>query len=146
MENERLTRDGTAEPVSRHHILRRKRGQGNVNFPCSADHEQDWQRYQLIYTPLYVMTMHTYILRPPTNPTSDQRRPDRGAPLALESYSAPTDMPEIPLSFTTTARHPRLLRYGCTPSPMRQRDALCCLAKTAGCAFTRAPINARVST
>ena len=41
----KLTRDGTAEPVSRGRILRRARGQGNVNFPCSADHEQDWQPY-----------------------------------------------------------------------------------------------------
>ena len=39
----RLTRDGTAEPVSRDQILRRERGQGNINFPRSADHEQDWQ-------------------------------------------------------------------------------------------------------
>ena len=39
----RLTRDGTAEPVSRDEILRRERGQGNINFPCSADHEQEWQ-------------------------------------------------------------------------------------------------------
>ena len=39
----RLTRDGTAEPVSRDKILRRARGQGNINFSCSADHEQDWQ-------------------------------------------------------------------------------------------------------
>ena len=45
MEMSRLTRDGTAEPVSRDQILRRERGQGNVNFPCSADHEQDWQPY-----------------------------------------------------------------------------------------------------
>ena len=41
----RLTRDGTAEPVSRDQILRHARGQGNVNFPCSADHEQDWRPY-----------------------------------------------------------------------------------------------------
>ena len=41
----RLTRDGTAEPVSRGQILRRVRGQGNIHFPCSADHEQDWQPY-----------------------------------------------------------------------------------------------------
>ena len=41
----RLTRDGTAEPVSRDQILRHARGQGNMNFPCSADHEQDWQPY-----------------------------------------------------------------------------------------------------
>ena len=39
----RLTRDGTAEPVSRDQILRHAQGQGNINFTCSADHEQDWQ-------------------------------------------------------------------------------------------------------
>ena len=43
--DERLTRDGTAEPVSRDQILRRERGQGNFHFPCSADHVQDWQPY-----------------------------------------------------------------------------------------------------
>ena len=41
----RLTRDGTAETVSRDHILRHERGQGNIFFPCLADHEQDWQPY-----------------------------------------------------------------------------------------------------
>ena len=41
----RLTRDGTAEPVSRDKILRREWGQGNVHFPCSADYVQDWQPY-----------------------------------------------------------------------------------------------------
>ena len=42
----RLTRDGTAEPASRNQILRHARGrQGNIHFPCSADHEQDWQPY-----------------------------------------------------------------------------------------------------
>ena len=44
-EMSRLTRDGTAEPVSRDQILRHARGQGNIIFPCSADHEQDWQPY-----------------------------------------------------------------------------------------------------
>ena len=39
----RLMRDGTAEPVSRDQILRHAWGQGNIHFPCSADHEQDWQ-------------------------------------------------------------------------------------------------------
>ena len=33
------------EPVSRDQILRRERGQGNINFPCSGDHVQDWQPY-----------------------------------------------------------------------------------------------------
>ena len=41
----RLTQDGTAEPVSRDQILRRERGQGNIHFPCSAGHLQDWQPY-----------------------------------------------------------------------------------------------------
>ena len=41
----RLTRDGTAEPVSRDQILRHARGQGNIIFSCSADHKQDWQPY-----------------------------------------------------------------------------------------------------
>ena len=41
----RLTRDGTAERVSRDQILRHVRGQGNCDVPCSADHEQDWQLY-----------------------------------------------------------------------------------------------------
>ena len=41
----RLTRDGAAEPISRDEILRHARGQGNINFLCSADHEQDWQPY-----------------------------------------------------------------------------------------------------
>ena len=41
----RLTRNGTAEPVSRDQILRRERGQGNINFPFPADHVQDWQPY-----------------------------------------------------------------------------------------------------
>ena len=45
LEMSRLTRDGTPETVSRDQILRHERGQGNINFPCSADHEQDWQPY-----------------------------------------------------------------------------------------------------
>ena len=50
----RLTRDGTAEPVSRDQILRRVRGQG------SADHEQDWQPYPVDSYSCY-MRDHTYI-------------------------------------------------------------------------------------
>ena len=45
METSRLTRDGTAEIFSRDQVLRRERGQGNINIPCSADHEQDGQSY-----------------------------------------------------------------------------------------------------
>ena len=57
----RLTRDGAAEPVSRDQILRRERGQGNINFPCSADHEQNWQPYPFDpYSELNVIMMHTH--------------------------------------------------------------------------------------
>ena len=56
----RLTRDGTAEPVSRDQILRHARGQGNIKFPCSADHEQDWQPYPVdLYSA--ICDDHTYI-------------------------------------------------------------------------------------
>ena len=59
----RLTRDGTTEPVSRDQILRRERGQGNIHFPCSAHHEQDWQPYPVDpYYFLYVMTIHIILL------------------------------------------------------------------------------------
>ena len=55
----RLTRDGTAEPISRDQILRHVRGQRNIHFPYLADHEQDWQPYPVDL--LYVMTIYTYI-------------------------------------------------------------------------------------
>ena len=64
----RLTRDGTAESVSRGQILRHARGQENIHFPCSADHEQDWQPYPVdpysaicddhIYIHTYTNTIH----------------------------------------------------------------------------------------
>ena len=47
VENEQaVTRDGTAEPVLRDQILRREQEQGNKK-KCPADHEQDWQLYQV---------------------------------------------------------------------------------------------------
>ena len=60
MEMNRLTRDGTAEPVSRDQILRRQSGQGNIHFPCSADHEQDWQPYPDIS----LLLLYVIIIRP----------------------------------------------------------------------------------
>ena len=60
MEMSRLTRGGTAEPVSLDQILRRERGQGNFKFPFSADHVQDWQPYPVDpYS--CCMCDHTYI-------------------------------------------------------------------------------------
>ena len=58
-DEQRLTRDGTAEPVSRDQILRRERGQGNVHFPCSADHELGWQLTRLIHTFAICVTIHS---------------------------------------------------------------------------------------
>ena len=58
-----MTRDGTAEPVSRDHILRRKHGQGNIIFPCSADHVQDWQPYPVDRYSCYICN-HTYVHTP----------------------------------------------------------------------------------
>ena len=67
MEMSRLTRDETAEPVSRDQILRRERGQGNIHFPCSADHVQDWQPYPVDPYSCY-MCDHT--TSPSTTPVS----------------------------------------------------------------------------
>ena len=60
MEKSRLTRDGTAEPISRDQIPRHERGQGDTHFSCSADHEQDWQPYLVDPYSCY-MYDHTYI-------------------------------------------------------------------------------------
>ena len=60
IEMSRLTRDGTAEPVSRDQILRHERGQGNIHFPCSADHVKDWQPYPVDPYSCF-MCDHTYI-------------------------------------------------------------------------------------
>ena len=54
MEMSRLTRDGTAEPVSRDQILRRERGHRKKHFSCLADHEQDWRPYPVDPYPCYM--------------------------------------------------------------------------------------------
>ena len=58
METSRLTRDGTAEPVSRDHILRHARGQGNIIFPVQLTTSRIGNLTRLIHTLLYVMTIH----------------------------------------------------------------------------------------
>ena len=56
----RLKRDGTtAEPVSQEQFLRREQEQRNNNFPCLADHEQDWQPYPVDSYSCYMMCDHT---------------------------------------------------------------------------------------
>ena len=60
----RLTRDGTAEPVSRDQIiLRHARGLGSTIFPVQLTTSRIGNLTRLIHTLLYVMTIHTYIQR-----------------------------------------------------------------------------------
>ena len=60
-----MTRDRTTESVSRDQILvRRERGQGKNHFPCSADHERDWQPYPVDPYPSYMSCDdHAYMLK-----------------------------------------------------------------------------------
>ena len=57
----RLTRDGTAEPISRDQILRRERGQGIFVFPVQLTTSRIGNHTRLIPTLLYVMTIHIQI-------------------------------------------------------------------------------------
>ena len=46
-------------------ILRGERGKGNnVHFPCSPDHEQDWQPYPVDPYSAIISDDHTYIHTP----------------------------------------------------------------------------------
>ena len=65
-----LTRDGTAEPVSRDQILRREREQENIHFPRSADHVQDWQPYYPVDPYFCYMCDPTYIHNVGEKPTA----------------------------------------------------------------------------
>ena len=59
MEISRLTRDGTAEPVSRDQTLSRERGQGNIHFPwCRIGNKANLTR--LIDPYSCSMCDHTY--------------------------------------------------------------------------------------
>ena len=72
-----LARGGTAEPVSRDQILRHARGQGNIYFPCSADHEEDWQPYPVDpYSA--ICDDHTYIHTQILRASDSEHRPRRG--------------------------------------------------------------------
>ena len=87
----RLTRDGTAEPVSRDQIPRHLRGQGNVHFPCSADHEQDWQPYPVDpYSA--ICDDHTYIHTANRDRASlEFIRPRDCAPMPFTAESPPAE-------------------------------------------------------
>ena len=85
-----LVRDGTAELVSRDQVLRRERGLGDINFPCSADHEQDWQPYPLDpYSILKMMTIHRH--RSHVEGGDDELLP--AGSLAIATLASPRDAP-----------------------------------------------------
>ena len=53
-------REGTAEHVSQNQILMCEQGQGNIYFPCLADHVQDWQPFpRLIHIVAICVTIYT---------------------------------------------------------------------------------------
>ena len=101
----RLTRDGTAEPVSRDQILRHARGQGNVHFPCSADHEQDWQPYPVdSYSAIcddhaYIHTYPVlYVVANPVRGLLDRKRSEEHLPSSNESKIKNTNKQEVTTS------------------------------------------------
>ena len=61
METGRLTRDGTAESVSRDKILRRERGQGNIIFPVQLTTSKIGNLTRLILTLAICVTMDMYV-------------------------------------------------------------------------------------
>ena len=54
-----MTRDGTAEPISRDQILSHVPGQEIFNFPVQLTTSRIGNLTRLIHTLLYVMTIHT---------------------------------------------------------------------------------------
>ena len=93
----RLTRNGTAEPVSQDQILRHARGQGNVHFPCSADHEQDWQPYPVDpYSA--ICDDHTYIHGTGVQSVLglDDLSSKRAVPAKLKFDSSPCNHYDVP--------------------------------------------------
>ena len=107
----RLTRDGTAEPVSRDQILRHVRAQGNIYFPCSADHEQDWQPYPVdLYSATcddhtYVDSLKTWVCGPPHH-----KKRAHGVSEWQKSWWRVND------AYNTSWRNPRLTAIFCWAS------------------------------
>ena len=70
MEMSRLTRDGTAEPISRDQILRHARGQGNINFPVQLTTSRIGNLTRLIHILLSGCDDHPYIHTTPLGRTN----------------------------------------------------------------------------
>ena len=63
MEMSRLTRDGTAEPVSRDQILRRERGQGKNIFPVQLTTSRIGNLNRSIHILAVCVTIHAYKIK-----------------------------------------------------------------------------------
>ena len=63
MEMSRLTRDETAEPVSRDQIHRRERGQRNIHFSFQLTTSRIGNLTRLIHGLAKCVTIHTSLLR-----------------------------------------------------------------------------------
>ena len=92
----RLTRDGTAKPVSRDQILRHARGQGNTIFPVQLTTSRNWQPYPVDpyaaicddHTYVYTYILHnneSNLDRPGLlSPTHDQRSQQQTGQITLQ--------------------------------------------------------------
>ena len=58
----KLTRDGTAEPVSRDQILRHARGQGSIIFPVQLTTSRIDNLTRLIHTICYVLVRESILI------------------------------------------------------------------------------------
>ena len=78
----RLTRDGTAEPVSRDQTLRQARGHGNTILPVQLTTSRIGNLTRLIHTLLYLMTIHTR----QGVALASTRRPHSQGPASLQAH------------------------------------------------------------
>ena len=133
MEMSRLTRDGTAEPVSRDQILRHARGQGDIIFLVQLTTSRIGNLTRFIHTLLYVMTIHTYIhtwcrLFTTSNTDSDL--------YVLSALTAHVPFLSVPMAVPSRLWHG--LSGWRTDSPSsRRRSSLCCCPSL--------PVNTRTS-
>ena len=140
----RLTRDGTAEPVSLDQILRRERGLGNINFPCSADHEQDWQPYPVDPYSCYSCQKNSVLIcffNLAENNTITRRRQTlvRSPSALLLGVCAITECLLLDCDVTTSFTTPRLetppiseTHFAIVPSPPLLPSFTSCVAEPRG--------------
>ena len=93
----RLTRDGTAEPVSRDQILRHARGQGNIIFSFQLTTSRIGNLTRLILTLLCVMTIHTYIPVQPSASIQDYKNKCQYDLISYTRLRSPIPTPPLPI-------------------------------------------------